>query len=499
MGGEGLAGTARQRRKDSPSTGGESGSDDSSVRRHLQEIVGSAAGVLRLLPFAYPPTAEDVKAQLLGDDFETAALSLPEGTVDLVYLGSLVKKRRLWEEVLGPLLTQTVTMDDLPGSQPIATMEGILRQMLLGWVILFPPGGMPVGLPLEGLQQRSADEPTTEKEIVGPKEALVEDLETNIGLIRNRLRDPALRVHMHVVGMRSRTRIALLYLDEIASSDLVAQTQHGLDRQFNFGVTQIVLVSEELAREGVAPYLDYLWRKPEFSQLAQIIVVQGKASKMLEAGGPSGTAFRLYQYSLTARAAAAGSVPIPFWRFLSLSYAKVQDPWAPLLALEKGHFASVGTAVFRGDRMTGALGRSQTACLSWILHVAGFQDITTAVPGSGVPLSLHVQSTSVRQSIDQQGIAHLRLVLGTQVQEGYGVNLSTADLQSLEGAAAQTALSDVQSAIQGMQAASSDVVGFGERLRERSPQATENWSASFARMPVAVEVTVHLRTGGRAA
>ncbi len=282
-------------------------------------------------------------------------------------------------------------------------------------------------------------------------------------------------------------------------ADAVGAIQSRTDRQFNFGVTQVILVSEELAHEGVAPYLDYLWRKPEFSQLAQIIVVQGKASKMLEAGGPSGTAFRLYQYSLTARAAAAGSVPIPFWRFLSLSYAKVQDPWAPLLALEKGHFASVGTAVFRGDRMTGALGRSQTACLSWILHVAGFQDITTAVPGSGVPLSLHVQSTSVRQSIDQQGIAHLRLVLGTQVQEGYGVNLSTADLQSLEGAAAQTALSDVQSAVQGLQAASSDVVGFGERLRERSPQATENWSASFARMPVAVEVTVHIRTGGRAA
>ncbi|MDA8346295.1 MAG: Ger(x)C family spore germination protein [Thermaerobacter sp.] len=282
-------------------------------------------------------------------------------------------------------------------------------------------------------------------------------------------------------------------------ADAVAAIQARTDRQFNFGVTEIILVSEDLAREGVAPYLDYLWRKPEFSQLAQIIVVRGKASEMLEAGGPSGTAFRLYQYMSTARAAAAGSVPIPFWRFLALSYAKVQDPWAPLLTLDKGHFASVGTAVFQGDRMTGALGRSQTAGLSWILHVAGYQDITTAAPGSGAPLSLHVQSTSVQQSVDQQGIAHLRLVLSTQVQEGYRVNLSMEDLRGLESVAAQTALSDVQSTIRDLQAAGSDVVGFGERLRERSPRATENWIASFARLPVAVEVTVHIRAGGRAA
>ncbi len=275
----------RQRRKDSPSAGGEGGSDDNSVRRHLQEIVGSAAGVLRLLPFAHPPTAEDVKAQLLGDDLETATLSLPEGTLAVVYLGSLVKKRRLWEEVLGPLLTQTLAVNDLPGSQRLATMEAVLRQMLLGWVILFPPGGMPVGLPLRGLQQRSVDEPSTEKEIVGPKEALVEDLETNIGLIRNRLRDPALRVKMHVVGTRSRTRIALLYLDGVASSDLVAQTQRGLPTvQIDF-VRTAADVAEVLFGRSLTPFP--LYEETERSDRLAAALAMGRIGLIVE-GSPFG-------------------------------------------------------------------------------------------------------------------------------------------------------------------------------------------------------------------
>lgn len=283
-------------------------------------------------------------------------------------------------------------------------------------------------------------------------------------------------------------------------ADAVAMLQSRTDRQFNFGVAQVVLISEDLAREGVAQYLDYLWRKAEFPQIAHVIVVRGKASEMLESGGPSGTAFRLYQYTLTSRSAGAGSIPIPFWRFLALSYSGTQDAWTPLIALEKGHFASVGTAVFQGDRMTGALGKAETAALSWTLHAGGFQDISAVIPGSGAPLSLHVQTASVRRWIDSQGVGHLRFVLRTQLQEGYRVNLYTQDPSALEIIAAQAALLDVTSAVKDLQSARSDVIGFGEWLRERRPpQATSDWAASFARLPVVVEVAVHIHASGSAA
>ncbi len=212
-------------------------------------------------------------------------MSLPDGTADVVYLGSLVNKKRLWEEVLDPLLTRTVAVDALPGSKRLVTMEAILRQMLLGWVILFPPGRMPVGLPLKGLQQRSVDEPTTEREIIGPKEALVEDLETNIGLVRNRLRDPALRVQMHIVGTRSRTRVALLYLDQVASSELVARTQRGLPTvQIDF-VRTAADVAEVIFGRSLTPFP--LYEETERPDRFAAALASGRIGLIVE-GSPFG-------------------------------------------------------------------------------------------------------------------------------------------------------------------------------------------------------------------
>lgn len=283
-------------------------------------------------------------------------------------------------------------------------------------------------------------------------------------------------------------------------ADAVGLIQSRTDRQFNFGVTQVVLVSEDLAREGLTRYLDYLWRKPEFPQLAHVIVVRGKAGEMLESGGPSGTAFRLYQYTLTARAAAAGTIPIPFWRFLALSYSGTEDAWAPLIALEKGHFSGVGTAVFQGDRMTGALGKPETAALSWVLHAGGFEGLSAVIPNSAAPLSLHVQTAAVRRWIDSQGSGHLQLALTTELQEGYRINLFTEGPASLEAAAAEAALVDIRSAVTALQSARSDVMGFGEWLRERSPSdVTSDWANAFARLPVVVDVTVRIHASGGAA
>jgi hypothetical protein len=94
--------------------------------------------------------------------------------------------------------------------------------------VLLPPGAPPAALALPGLQQRQVAEPTTERMIVGPKEAFVENLDTDVGLVRNRLRDPRLRVEFHTVGRRSRTRVALLYVQDVTSRDLVVRTREGV-------------------------------------------------------------------------------------------------------------------------------------------------------------------------------------------------------------------------------------------------------------------------------
>ena len=68
---------------------------------------------------------------------------------------------------------------------------------------------------------RSISEPTTEKNLYGPKDSLVENIQINLGLIKKKLRTKHLKNIVNVIGKNSKTTTNLLYMDNIVSKDLV--------------------------------------------------------------------------------------------------------------------------------------------------------------------------------------------------------------------------------------------------------------------------------------
>ena len=67
----------------------------------------------------------------------------------------------------------------------------------------------------------SISEATNEKVVKGPKDAFTENYQNNIGLIRKRIRSKDLKVNEYVVGSESKTKVGLLYLDNVCDKDLV--------------------------------------------------------------------------------------------------------------------------------------------------------------------------------------------------------------------------------------------------------------------------------------
>ena len=194
--------------------------------RDLHAEVADLAGEL---PFAAPPSLAEVQAALPGDDLRCLSVPLPHGPgVGLAYIETLADDRRLWDEVVKPIVSGTLRPEALPKAQPIPNLHDLVHRLLLGWVVLLPLAGPALGLDMEGLQQRAVGEPTTERQVIGPKEGFVENFQTNVGLIRNRLRDPALRVEYRTVGRRSRTRVAMLYVANVARPEMVRRARAGL-------------------------------------------------------------------------------------------------------------------------------------------------------------------------------------------------------------------------------------------------------------------------------
>ncbi len=75
---------------------------------------------------------------------------------------------------------------------------------------------------------RGVTEADYEKTILGPKDAFIEHYNTNLGLIRRRIKDSNLCVKTYELGRYTKTKVGLLYINGICKSDLISKTDKKL-------------------------------------------------------------------------------------------------------------------------------------------------------------------------------------------------------------------------------------------------------------------------------
>ncbi len=199
------------------------------IAGRCRALRGRITDLQQALPLPAKPRVSDIQSFVRADDLQSAHLTLPGGAgITIVYFQPLVDEKDVWFHVTKPLLSGDVAADSMPSAKAVRTWGQLLRRLLVGSVVIIPEQGRAMTVHIGGLAQRAVGAPTTEREVIAPKEAFVERLETNVGLVRNRLHDPALRVEYLYVGRRSRTKVAMLYLGDVARPQLVRLTRSGL-------------------------------------------------------------------------------------------------------------------------------------------------------------------------------------------------------------------------------------------------------------------------------
>lgn len=75
--------------------------------------------------------------------------------------------------------------------------------------------------PLFSAERRSVEEPPNARVIKGPREGFVEELSLNTSLVRKRLKTEKLKIVDVFIGERSKTRISVFYMNDIAKPEVV--------------------------------------------------------------------------------------------------------------------------------------------------------------------------------------------------------------------------------------------------------------------------------------
>lgn len=160
--------------------------------------------------------------------------------ISVFYIESLIDKKLLSSGVLFPLerfsankenqnvknLKMALKSEVVSISSLIETSDKneIIKNIYQGFaVIVFDDEA--VCCPLYGVSKRSIAEPPNSRVVKGPREGFVEDIYSNIGLIRKRLKTTNLKIIDMFVGKQTNTHISIFYLQDIAKPEIVKEVQ----------------------------------------------------------------------------------------------------------------------------------------------------------------------------------------------------------------------------------------------------------------------------------
>ncbi len=174
--------------------------------------------IKKLLP------AEDV----LSFAFQTegglsCAIVYADGIVNKQLLGDLIARpiTKRPEKELDELIAFIQTNTLFPERKEVTSFEDVQKEVLDGNSLLLLDGsekGFIIGAKL--LPTRAVMEPPTDVAVKGPREGFVEDVKTNMALVRKRLKSPDLLFETATVGKRSNTNVTLCYLKGISDEKL---------------------------------------------------------------------------------------------------------------------------------------------------------------------------------------------------------------------------------------------------------------------------------------
>jgi spore germination protein KA len=180
-------------------------------------------------------------------DFTQDRIRIGQHEGFISYLDSMIDSKQLAEKIMEPLglsienhvnITDKYSLEKFreeyfPGLhyQIVTKEHDVIWYILSGYVLVFVEGvAGALCIKIFDIQFRSITEPSTQTIIRGPKDSFTESMETNVSLIRRRLKNPHLRFESHIVGKDTQTTVIIGYIDGVTSKDIVDEVRKRIKR-----------------------------------------------------------------------------------------------------------------------------------------------------------------------------------------------------------------------------------------------------------------------------
>lgn len=187
------------------------------------------------------------------------------------YLDGFTDKKILKNTILKPLLFdglpdglnkissigQIIEQQLLPStpSQKVSKVDKLVDHILKGDLIVLVDGeSQALVTSLEGMEHRSIEEPEAEVSIRGPRDGFNESIETNISLVRRRIRSPDLKLEPLTLGKVTQTSVIIAYIEGIAKDTLIKEVQKRVKQIQLDGILEAEYIEEFIQDAPYSPF-----------------------------------------------------------------------------------------------------------------------------------------------------------------------------------------------------------------------------------------------------
>ena len=214
-------------------------------------------------------------------DFIARELQCGEFTLYAYGVDGLVSGKDMSELVLRPIaaLLQGDSMPQLYEAARKGTIynsvvsicrdaEDVARKLVNGFCVILFPGAGALAFEVKTGVGRGPSAPEVENTVKGPKDAFVETIRINTGLVRRHMRTPDLRFWGTTVGRRSLTNVAVVWIEGITNPQLVKRMQQRLEELDIDAMISPSAVEEYVtgSRKTAFPLMQYTERPDRFCQ-----------------------------------------------------------------------------------------------------------------------------------------------------------------------------------------------------------------------------------------
>ena len=167
---------------------------------------------------------------LQSDDIIYFDFTAKETSLTAIYAESLSDKTMLGKQAIEPLqengsfssVDDVVKSVTLPETQKLKTFSDCIEKIIAGDAVIIVDGlDKAISVSTKKPAARAVTEPPTASILKGPREGFVENSQTNMSLIRQRLKTPNLKYEKLTVGKQSQTTVGLVYISSIANKNLI--------------------------------------------------------------------------------------------------------------------------------------------------------------------------------------------------------------------------------------------------------------------------------------